>query len=246
MPLTVELSDAREWSDEQLAPLYADAFPAFISADHDVKKYIGRVREWFANLDIILVDERGEPRATGWGVPLRWSGHVDDLPSGFTDSLRRSVTEHEAAVAPNTFVIGGGIVHPEDRGGSTAKQLIEALKAVAKRHNLGNVIAPVRPTLKHAYPLISIDDYVLWTRDDGLPFDPWVRLHCRLGARIIATAPHSQTMTGLVGEWEQWTSMSFPQSGDYVSPECLSVVSINVENDVGTYVEPNIWVQHSN
>jgi hypothetical protein len=89
MALSVELFNAREWSDEQLEPLFTNAFPAFITADHDVKKYIGRIREWFTDFDIMLVNEQGEPRATGWGVPLRWHGQVDDLPSGYTDSLRR-------------------------------------------------------------------------------------------------------------------------------------------------------------
>jgi hypothetical protein len=45
--VTVVRTDARAWSDEQLADLYSDGFPAFITADKLVKQYIGRLREWF-------------------------------------------------------------------------------------------------------------------------------------------------------------------------------------------------------
>jgi hypothetical protein len=242
--LFVELSNAREWADETLAPLFAEGFPAFITADHEAKKYIGRVREWFTDFDIMLVDEHDRPRAAGWGVPLEWNGAVSSLPAGYTDAIGRAVNDRESGNKPNTFVICGGIVHPEDKGGTVAQELIAALCNVASQHELLQVIAPVRPTRKHAYPLTAIDDYVAWTRHDGAPFDPWIRLHCRLGARVLCTAPASQTMTGSVAEWEAWTEMKFPQSGNYVVPNGLSFLSIDRELDRGTYIEPNVWVQH--
>ena len=33
-------------------------------------------------------------------------------------------------------------------------------------------------------------------------------------------------------------------AGHYVIPGGLSKLYIDKENDVGTYIEPNIWVQH--
>jgi hypothetical protein len=35
MTLAVERFDARSWRDDQLDPLFAGAFPAFITADQD-------------------------------------------------------------------------------------------------------------------------------------------------------------------------------------------------------------------
>jgi hypothetical protein len=55
-------------------------------------------------------------------------------------------------------------------------------------------------------------------RPDGAPLDPWLRTHWRLGGQIIATAPQSQTMTGTVQEWEAWTGMVLPATGEYVIP----------------------------
>jgi hypothetical protein len=54
-----------------------------------------------------------------------------------------------------------------------------------------------------------------WTREDGLPFDPWMRLHTRLGAEILAVAERSLDISGSVAEWESWTDLSYPEDGDY-------------------------------
>jgi len=242
--LAVEPFDARQWPEEQMKALFAEGFPAFITADQEAKGYIGRVREWFPHLNIVLVAQGETPVATGWGVPIRWSGDVADLPSGYTDATRRAVALHEAGGEPDTFVICGGIAHPEHKGSGLASALITALIALSDREGLPRVIAPLRPTLKHRYPLTAIEDYASWTRADGEPFDPWLRTHVRLGGRFIATAPRSQTMTGTVAEWEAWSGMGFPGTGDYVIPGGLSTLHIDRDADEGRYVEPNIWVRH--
>jgi hypothetical protein len=51
-------------------------------------------------------------------------------------------------------------------------------------------------------------------------------------------------ITGTVDEWEAWTSMAFPETGDYVFPEGLAPVHIDREADVGSYWEPNVWMIH--
>lgn len=84
MPLAVERFDAREWPDEVLEPIFADAFPPFIGADKVAALYIDRVREYFADLNIILLDETDQPVACGRGVPIAWNGELNDLPTGYT------------------------------------------------------------------------------------------------------------------------------------------------------------------
>jgi len=242
--VSVERFDSRERPEEQLDALFAEGFPQFILADQDAKALIGSVRESFAALDIALVADGDVPVAAGWGVPIRWNGQVADLPSGYTDSLRRAVDLRGSGGRPNTFVICAGIVHPERKGTGIATQLIRGLADVAEGEGLSQVIAPLRPTLKHRFPLVDIHDYAAWTRSDGLPFDPWLRLHVRSGARILCVAPRSQIMTGSVTEWESWTDMAFPASGDYVIPDGLSILSVDLDQDRGEYVEPNVWVQH--
>jgi hypothetical protein len=43
---------------------------------------------------------------------------------------------------------------------------------------------------------------------------------------------------------EDWTSLAFPENGDYVFPEGLATVHIDHDADLGTYWEPNVWVRH--
>jgi hypothetical protein len=103
-------------------------------------------------------------------------------------------------------------------------------------------VAPVRPSWKDRYPLIPIDEYAQWRRDDGLPFDPWLRVHARLGATILRGEPNSLLIEAPVREWEEWTTMTFPADGDYVFP--LGLAPLQVRNGIGTYWEPNVWMLH--
>ena len=122
--------------------------------------------------------------------------------------------------------------------------MIEAMAQIAADHGLGDPIAPVRPNEKERYPLTPIERYAFWTRDDGLPFDPWMRVHARLGGEILRPEPRSLYIEGSVGEWEAWTEMVFPESGEYVFPRGLAPLTIDRERDVGRYWEPNVWMRH--
>jgi len=243
-PFRVELTSARAWTEAQMEDLFAEGFPEFISGDKEVKKYIARVRESFRAYDVILTDEDDQLAATGWGVPILWSGQVSELPSSFADVLRQSLEVRDALGVADTFVIGGAVVHPALKGRGAAESLIRALFDTVTAHQLAKVVAPVRPTRKHLYPLLDIDAYSAWVRNDGLPWDPWLRLHVRIGGSVIGLAREAQTMTGTVSQWEEWTGLEFPLSGDYVIPKGMAPLRVDRTADLGTYVEPNIWVRH--
>lgn len=224
--------------------LFAGGWPAFITADRQAGRYLGRVREVFADLELVLLDGDGDLVAAGWAVPIRWDGDPAHLPEGYTDSLRHAVTGHDRDETPDTLVVMAAQVRSDLRGQGLAGDLLTALRSVAGQRGWSRVVAPVRPTLKARYPLTPIERFAAWTREDGSPLDPWLRTHWRLGARPIAMAPRSQTMTGTVAEWQQWTGMVFPDSGDYVIPDGLSLLRVDLDLDQGTYVEPNVWVRH--
>ena len=84
----------------------------------------------------------------------------------------------------------------------------------------------MRPSLKERYPLTPIERYVTWRRDDGQLFDPWMRLHERLGARVATPLPDSMRITGSVAEWESWTGLAYPEDGDYVFPHGLAPLHV--------------------
>jgi hypothetical protein len=90
-----------------------------------------------------------------------------------------------------------------------------------------------------------MERYVRWRTPGGAPFDPWMRTHWRGGAEILGVAPASMRAVGTVADWEGWTGMRFPDSGDYVVTGALVPVTIDVEGDLGVYVEPNVWMRHA-
>lgn len=238
-------TDSRDWPDARMKELFSEGFPEFITADRLVKEYVGRVGAWFADWNLTLVDDRDVPVASGWGVPIRWDGLTGTLPSGYTDSLVRAVEGREQGVAPDTLVICGAIVAPSLKGRGLAAEILMALRDRAREAGLARVVAPVRPTTKARYPLTPIETFMKWSREDGTSLDPWIRTHQRLGARILAAAPASQTMSGTVTEWEGWTGTVFPESGDYVIPDGLALLRIDRSTGQGVYREPNVWMRHT-
>ena len=84
---------------------------------------------------------------------------------------------------------------------------------IGRDAGLAHLIAPVRPSLKDRYPITPIERYLDWTRANGEPFDPWVRVHVRRGGTIAKPIPRSMQIVGTVAEWEQWTGMRFPGDG---------------------------------
>ncbi|MEU3099439.1 hypothetical protein ABZ690_33180 [Streptomyces sp. NPDC006967] len=238
-------TDSRDWPDAQTKELFSEGFPEFITADRLVKEYVGRVGAWFADWNLTLVDDRDVPVASGWGVPIRRDGLTGTLPSGYTDSLVRAVEGRERGAAPDTLVICGAIVTASLKGRGLAAEILMVLRDRAREAGLARVVAPVRPTAKARYPLTPIETFMKWSREDGTSLGPWIRTHQRLGAGTLAAAPASRTMSGAVTEWEGWTGTVFPESGDYVIPDGLTLLRIDRSTGQGVYREPNVWMRHT-
>ena len=156
----------------------------------------------------------------------------------------RGVRDRRQGRRPTALSALLAAVDPARQGRGLSRVVLRAMGALARRHGLGALLAPVRPTLKHRDPLTSMEDYVHWRRADRLPFDPWLRVHVRLGARVLRVAGRSMVIEGRVREWEQWTAMRFPASGRYVVPGALVPITIDRRRDHGRYVEPNVWMLH--
>lgn len=224
------------------AVLFSDGWPEFIFHDAGAAAYVERKNELFADLDFYLLD--GNQLVGGcWAVPIAWDGSLDELPAGYTASLARAVDGREAGIVADTLVVMAAAIDPALQGKGLAAVALTGLRTVAQQLGLARMVAPLRPVLKSRYPLTPISEYVRWTRDDGEPFDPWIRTHTRLGAGLIATSPVSQTITGTVAEWEQWTGLVLPAPGHYVIPGGLDVLQV-LADGTGVYHEPGVWVRH--
>jgi len=105
-------------------------------------------------------------------------------------------------------------------------------------------VAPVRPTLKAEHPRVAMSEYITWRTEKDESFDPWIRTHERMGARILDVASNSLTVAGSIQEWREWTGLEISASGDLTVPGALTTVHMDCENDLGIYEEPNVWLKH--
>ncbi|MGH3090165.1 MAG: hypothetical protein ACRDSJ_23025 [Rubrobacteraceae bacterium] len=192
----------------------------------------------------IAVCEGDEVVAAGNTIPL--SRDAENLPdTGWDAALEGGFRDLEEGRPPTVLSALLAIVGEGHQRRGLSGMVLEAMRSVAARHGLDALVAPVRSTMKSLYPLTPMERYVKWRRDsDGLLFDPWMRVHERLGAKVARVAPESMRITGSISDWERWAKMRFPESGEYVVEGALVPVSMDVERDIGTYVEPNVWMIH--
>jgi hypothetical protein len=192
-----------------------------------------------------LYDEEADAvLAEGHTGPLTWDGDDATLPGGIDEALRRVVETRRAGGPVDTLCALAAEVSQDARSGGLSGQLLAGMRELAGRHGLRRLIAPVRPSWKERYPLAPIERYVAWRRADGTLLDPWMRLHERLGARVGAPLRESMLISGTVAEWEGWTGLALPESGDYVFPAGLAPLRVDREAGRATYWEPNVWMIH--
>lgn len=237
-----ELPDYRDRAGE----LSEASWPEFMLHDPIAGENWHELFDRFNEYQFALLDtETGRMAAMGNSLPFYWNQPLEDLPEGGWDwVLVKAVEDHKAGIQPNFQSAIQINIHPDYRSQRLSTRMVESMRAIGQSRGFEYLVAPVRPTQKSSYPLISIDDYIKWTNEEGLPFDAWLRVHARMGARIIKPCHEAMTITGSRTEWEEWTGLRLPQSGRYVIPGALNPVEIDLENDRGIYVEPNVWMAH--
>jgi hypothetical protein len=219
-------------------------WPEFMLHDPVADHLWHHLDEDFPAFQLILLDAADVIVGTANSAPLHWDGTDAGLPDGWDDQMQRSVAGLLDGTPPDTLGAIQIVVNPRRQGSQLSGVMLAAMRSVGSEHGYGALVACVRPTLKHRYPTTPIERFARWTREDGLPFDPWIRLHVRMGGRIVRASPESMTMRGTVAEWSSWTGMDFPESGDYIVPVAADVVHIDREADLGVYHDPNVWVVH--
>lgn len=208
------------------------AWPEIVFHDAISNEYWGRLYEERAEFQFALVDG-GRVLAEGNSIP------VAGLPPGWRDAF----TNGFGAGDPDRLCALAILIDPDRQGAGLSKAMLEHMRGLAAARGW-DLVAPVRPTLKHRYPLTPIERYIEWRREDGLLFDPWLRAHERVGAELLGVAPDSMVIEGTVDELEEWCDLAFPESGSYVVERALVPVEIDREHDLGSYREPNVWMRH--
>ena len=230
--------------------MVANHWPAFMMGTSVNAEYWDRLYQPpFSQYQFIAIhQDNGQEKVIGLinAVALPWQGSLDQLPEEGWDRIFTMAMESDDQKQPCQLISALSVTVDQNyRGKNIPQQLILALKEYAEQQGYLGVVVPVRPTLKHLYPLQKFEDYITWVNDQLEPFDPWIRTHWRLGAKIIKIAPKSMTIVHSVAGWHEWTGLQFPQNGYYVIPFGLVPLKIDIIRDIGCYVEPNVWMFHS-
>jgi hypothetical protein len=224
--------------------LNGSVWPEFMFHDAVADRLWDRLEGTFTDYQTMWIDADDHVVAVGNTVPLVWDGAIDHLPTGWDEAFERAVNDFDAGCVPTTLcAIQATVVRPL-QGQGLSRMVLRGMRHRAAQAGLTALIAPVRPTLKSQYPLVSMERYIRWTQPDGSPFDPWLRTHWRLGACIVKVADPSMVIESTIAEWEMWTQMRFPETGQYIVPGALNPIEIDCEADRGCYIEPNVWMQH--
>ena len=235
----VRYADRPDLREIRLETLSRRTFPEFMHHNQSGTRFWGRLYDEQPDFQLALLDG-ADLVAELHSVPMPWDGSLDDLPTGWDDGFARAFESDREANVLCALAIS---VRPDRQGSRLSSRMLNAMRDAAREGGLRGLLAPVRPTLKERYPLIPIERYVDWRREDGAHFDPWVHLHERVGGEILAPAPRSMVIEAPLADWEEWTAMSFPDDGTYVVPGMLA--PLDVRDGVGVHVEPNIWLRHS-
>jgi GNAT superfamily N-acetyltransferase len=232
---------------ERAGGITESSWPEFMLHDPVANENWHELFDRFKEYQFALLDtEMDRMAAMGNSLPFYWDLPVEDLPEGGWDWVfLKSIEDHKNEVIPNIQSAIQIAIHPDYQSQGLSGRMVQVMRGIAKSHGFEYLVAPVRPNQKSRYPLTSIDDYIRWTNDDGLPFDAWLRVHARAGARIVKPCHQAMTIRGTRAEWEAWTGLRFPQSGPYVIPGALNPIDMYIEKDEGRYVEPNVWMVHN-
>lgn len=222
------------------------AWPEFMLHEPVANELWHELLDRFPEYQLALLDSKhARVAAMANSFPLRWDAPLDHLPDeGWDWAFQEAVSNHKQGISPNHHCAIQVVIHPDYRSQGLSTPMLEAVSAVTLAKGHEALIIPVRPSEKSKYPLTSLDDYVNWQNEKGLPFDAWLRVHARLGGRIIKVCQRSKTVRGTRPDWEKWTGLKFPQSGQYVIPGALNPIQIDAEIEAGIYIEPNVWMVH--
>lgn len=233
---------------EMLGPVVemADTWPEFMSHDPVSNAHYGRIPRELPEFVQFAEDEKGEVVAHAYSVPFALAAQGRGrLPvRGWDEVLVWAFADLRDGTRPDTVSAISVVIAPHAQGRGLSARMLSAMRDNARAHGFAEVVAPVRPSAKHLEPHTPIAEYAHRTRPDGLPHDPWLRVHARAGATIDSIAPASMTIAGSLEQWRHWTGLPFDTAGDVEVPGALVPVRCEPERDHAVYVEPNVWMRH--
>ncbi|WP_432041561.1 N-acetyltransferase [Streptomyces cadmiisoli] len=224
----------------------ADTWPRFVVNDLVGNAHYGRIARELPQYVQFAQDERGEVVAHAYSVPfaLRTEDRGELPDRGWDEMLVWAFADLREGVRPDTVSAVSVVIAPQAQGLGLSGQMVTAMRDNARALGFDEVVAPVRPSAKHLEPRTPMEEYAHRVRPDGLPHDPWLRVHARAGATVHAVAPASMTVAAALPDWRRWTGLPFDTAGDIEVPGALVPVRCEPARGFAVYVEPNVWMRH--
>lgn len=221
-----------------------DGWPEFMRHDPAGWGYAS-LTDVHPEYQLALVDDDGALIGKGLSGPIPWDGTPGRLPDqGWDEVVGLTVRSHispRPTPAVSAFEISLALTH---RARGLSAVMVRAMMENARRLGHSDLVAPVRPNRKHLEPHTPMGEYAFRTREDGLPTDPWLRVHARLGGEIVRVCPAAMAIAGSLAQWREWTGLAFDRDGEILVEGALAPVHVSVAHDRAVYVEPNVWVRH--
>jgi hypothetical protein len=241
----VSLAEDPQWAEESKS-MDHENWPEFMFHDPVANECWADLYGMFPEYQFVLIEKQTDKIVLlANSIPFFWDKALKDLPNSGWDWVLNQGIEDRSKGKTATFQSALQIsIRESYRGKGLSSFAIQTMKEIGQKAGLTQFVAPVRPNKKALYPLASTEEYIKWNNENGQTFDPWLRVHIKLGGKVIKVCSESMTIQGTIKEWEQWAGMAFPGSGMFAVPGALVPVLIDRGHDVGIYVEPNVWVSH--
>ncbi|MER5744986.1 N-acetyltransferase [Streptomyces sp. NPDC002225] len=223
-----------------------DSWPVFTHHEPVANALLSRVPVEFPEYCVVATDG-DRIVARGFAVPFAagLDGREEMPDQGWDRVLVWAFQDRQAGRTPTAASALEITLDVGHLGRGLSYRLLAALREAVGRQGHDALLAPVRPTAKHLEPRLPMADYLRRRRDDGLPADPWVRVHVKAGGTVEKVAPASMTVAGSLAEWRRWTGLPFDRDGAVDVPGALAPVHCDTARDHAVYVEPNVWIRHA-
>lgn len=221
-----------------------DVWPKFMTRDPVANALFDRIAVTFPAFSLVAT-EGDRVVARGRSIPFRFpTEDRPELPAGGWDRVMIwGMADHHDGGQPTAASALEIAIAKDHLGKGMSYVMLDALREAVRKQGIDTLYAPVRPNGKQD-PTQPMTDYLAQIRADGLPVDPWLRAHVRVGGSIVKVAPASMVIPGSLAEWREWTGLPFDRPGDVHVPGALVPVRCHPDQDQAVYVEPNVWVEH--
>ncbi|KAB8028092.1 non-ribosomal peptide synthetase [Fluviispira multicolorata] len=222
--------------------IHSSSWPKYFEGSDILMKIWPKIYSEFSEFQTFIVDGKDEIAAVGNSIPIYWDGTIADLPNGWDYALENAFKETKNK--PNTLFILAGIVTESFQSKGLSSEILKIFKSIAKANKLQRILVAVRPTGKAQFPEVNFTDWCSTRREDGQLLDNWLRMHERIGGKILKIDLKSQYIKAKISDWESWTNTPIMNSGLVHLPETLQAAEVDFSDDSVTYYDPAVWVEH--